>query len=64
METIATVLGIISSLLSIFATVNSVKNKKEIQKIHDFYKNNTLTTNGNGNTQIMGTSNQVNTHAE
>lgn len=38
METIATVLGIISSLLSIFATVTSIKNKKEIQKIHDFYK--------------------------
>lgn len=32
METIATVLGIISSMLSIFATATSIKNKKEIKK--------------------------------
>ena len=60
METIATVLGIISSMLSIFATATSIKNKK----IRDCYENNALTTNGNGNTQIMGNSNQVNTHAK
>ena len=64
METIATVLGIISSMLSIFATATSIKNKKEIKKIRDCYENNALTTNGNGNTQIMGNSNQVNTHAK
>ena len=60
METIATVLGIISSMLSIFATATSIK----IKKIRDCYENNALTTNGNGNTQIMGNSNQVNTHAK
>lgn len=38
METIATVLGIISSLLSIFATVTSIKNKKEIKKSTIFIK--------------------------
>lgn len=32
METIATVLGIISSMLSIFATATSIKNKIEIKK--------------------------------
>lgn len=32
METIATVLGIISSMLSIFATATSIKNKKKLKK--------------------------------
>lgn len=35
-----------------------------LKKIRDCYENNALTTNGNGNTQIMGNSNQVNTHAK
>lgn len=32
METIATVLGIISYMLSIFATATSIKNKKKLKK--------------------------------
>lgn len=64
METIATVLGIAASVLSIFATVTSFKNKKEIQKIYECYENNTLTANGNGNAQVIGTGNQVNTHVK
>lgn len=64
METLNLVLGIIASIFSIVTTVISFKNNKEIKKLRDYYENNTLTANGNGNTQIMGTSNQVNTHAE
>ena len=57
------VLSIVASVLSIAATVVAFKNKKEVERLRDLYEGNKLTVNGNGNAQVMGTGNQVNTNA-
>ena len=57
------VLSIVASVLSIAATVVAFKNKKEVERLRDLYEGNKLTTNGNGNAQVMGTGNQVNANA-
>ena len=41
METVNTLLGIVVSLLSIFATIQSYKNKKEIKRLYNLYEGNT-----------------------
>ena len=62
-EMLEIVLSIVASVLSIAATVVAFKNKKEVERLRDLYEGNKLTANGNGNAQVMGTGNQVNTNA-
>ena len=64
METLNVVLSIVASLLSIFATAQAYKNKREIKRLRDFYEGNVQKARGNGNTQIMGTGNRVVDHGD
>ncbi|KGF13881.1 hypothetical protein HMPREF1647_03720 [Lancefieldella parvula DNF00906] len=64
METVNTLLGIVVSLLSIFATIQSYKNKKEIKRLYNLYEGNTQKAYGNGNNQIIGSDNRVVDHGE
>lgn len=57
------ILSILASALSIFATIVAFKSKKEVERLRDLYEGNRLTVNGDGNAQVMGTGNQVNTNA-
>lgn len=60
MEMIEIVLSIIASILSIVATIIAFRSKREVENLRDLYEGNKLTVSGNGNTQVMGTSNRVN----
>ena len=60
MEMLEIVLSIMTSVLSIAATVVAFKSKKEVERLRDLYEGNKLTANGNGNAQVMGMGNQVN----
>lgn len=60
MEMLEIVLSIIASILSIVATIIAFKSKREVENLRDLYEGNKLTASGNGNTQVMGTSNRVN----
>ncbi len=63
MEILEIVLNIVASALSIAATIVAFKSKKEVERLRDLYEDNKFTANGNGNAQVMGTGNQVNTNA-
>lgn len=67
METLNILLSIAASLLSIFATVRAYKNKKnkrEIERLRDIYEYNIQKAYGNGNSQIVGSGNQVVGHGK
>lgn len=59
METLNIVLSIVASLLSIFATAQAYKSKREIKRLRDLYEGNVQKAYGNGNSQVMGTGNRV-----
>lgn len=56
------VLSIIASILSVVATVIALKSREEVRRLRDLYQGNTMTLTGDGNAQVLGSSNQVNTH--
>lgn len=62
MEIVDIVLSILASALSIAATVIAYKSKKEVDGLRELYKSNELSANGNGNAQVVGTGNRVNTY--
>ncbi|WP_315572906.1 hypothetical protein [Lancefieldella rimae] len=64
METLNILLSIVASLLSIFATVRAYKSKREIERLRDIYEYNTQKAYGNGNSQIVGSGNQVVGHGK
>lgn len=64
METLEIVLSIVASLLSIVATITAFKSKKEVERLRDCYKSNEQTATGDGDVQVVGTGNQVSTHAK
>ena len=67
-ETLAVILSIVASILSIAATIVALKSKKETQQLCDIYKDNQLFIKGDkniqvgGDIQVGGGNNKVNTH--
>lgn len=61
-EIVEIAFSIVASALSIIATIVAFKSKKEVESLRDRYENNEHTAIGDGNAQIVGTGNQVNTH--
>lgn len=64
METLEVVLSIAASVLSIVAGGIALKSKREVERLRDLYEGNKSTAIGDGNAQITGSRNQVNTHVE
>lgn len=62
MELFEIALSITASVFSIIATVIALKNKKEVERLRDQYEGNAHFARGDGNAQIVGAGNQVNTH--
>lgn len=60
MEMLEIALSIIASILSIVAAIIAFKSKREVENLRELYEGNKLAASGNGNTQVMGTSNWVN----
>lgn len=63
METLNLILGIVASVVSIFATVISLSVKSDIKKMRDSFQSSTMNASGIGNGQIMGSENKANLHA-
>lgn len=63
METLNLILGIVASVASIAATVISLSVKSDIKKMRDSFQGSTLSASGIGNSQIMGSDNKANVHA-
>lgn len=63
METLNLILGIIASAVSIVAAVISFSVKSDVKKMRDSFKSSTMNASGIGNSQIMGSDNKVNVHA-
>ena len=63
METLNLILGIIASVVSIVATVISLSVKSDIKKLRDSFQSSTMNASGIGNSQIMGSDNKANVHA-
>lgn len=64
METLNLILGIVASVASIIATVISLSAKSDIKKMRDSFQSSTMNTSGIGNSQIMGSDNKANMHAD
>ena len=64
MESVNTVLSVIASLLSIIATLVSLKNKEELNKLRVIFENNGSSALGNENVQVTGVNNRVSTHVK
>ena len=62
MQLFDNILSIIASVFSVAATIIALKNNEEIKKLRDLFQGNELTMSGDGNAQVLGSSNQVNTH--
>ncbi len=63
METLNLILGIIASIASIVAAVISFSVKSDVKKMRDSFQNSTMSVSGTGNSQIMGSDNRANVHA-
>lgn len=63
METLNLILGIIASCASIVAAVISLSVKSDIEKMRDSFQRNAMRVSGNGSSQVMGSGNKVNVHA-
>lgn len=63
METLNLILEIIASVASIVATVISFSVKSDIKKMRDSFQSSTMNASGIGNSQIMGSDNKANVHA-
>lgn len=63
METLTLVLGIAASVVSIVAAVISLSVKSDVKKMQDSFQGNTMSASGTGNSQVMGSNNKANVHA-
>ena len=63
METVNLVLGIAASVVSIAAAVISLSAKSDVKKMRDSFQGNTMSASGTGNSQVMGSNNRANVHA-
>lgn len=63
METLNLILGIVASFASIVAAVISFSVKSDLKKMRDSFQDNTMSASGTGNSQVMGSDNKVNVHA-
>lgn len=59
MDLFQTILGIVSSLLSIVATILGVKNHKDIKYVKDLSIKSDISQKGNDNTAVSGNGNVV-----
>lgn len=60
MDALNSILGILSSILSIVATTVAVSCKKDLSALRDSYEKNKLIADGDGNFQVVGSGNKVN----
>lgn len=63
METLNLILGIAASVVSIVAAVISLSVKSDVKKMQDSFQGNTMSASGTGNSQVMGSNNKANVHA-
>lgn len=64
METLNLIFGIVASVASIIATVISLSVKSDIKKMRDSFQSSAMNASGIGNSQIMGSDNKANVHAD
>lgn len=63
METVNLILGMAASVVSIAAAVISLSAKSDVKKMRDSFQGNTMSASGTGNSQVMGSNNRANVHA-
>lgn len=63
METLNLILGIAASVVSIVAAVISLSAKSDVKKMQNSFQGNTMCVSGTGNSQVMGSDNKANVHA-
>lgn len=63
METLNLILGIAASVVSIVAAVISLSAKSDVKKMRNSFQDNTMSVSGTGNSQVMGSDNKANVHA-
>lgn len=63
METLNLILGIAASVVSIVAAVISLSAKSDVKKMQNSFQGNTMSVSGTGNSQVMGSDNKANVHA-
>lgn len=63
MEMLNLILGVVASVASIAATVVSFSVKSDVKKIRDSFQDNAMSASGTCNSQVMGSGNKVNVHA-
>lgn len=63
METLNLILGIVASGASIVAAVISLSVKSDVKKMRDSFQGNTMSASGTGNSQVMGSDNKADMHA-
>lgn len=63
METLNLILGIVASGASIVAAVISLSVKSDVKKMRDSFQGNIMSVSGTSNSQVMGSDNRANVHA-
>lgn len=63
METLNLILGIVASGASIVAAVISLSVKSDVKKMRDSFQGYTMSASGTGNSQVMGSDNKADVHA-
>lgn len=63
METLNLILGIVASGASIVAAVISLSVKSDVKKMLDSFQGNIMSVSGTGNSQVMGSDNRADVHA-
>ncbi|RGW91186.1 hypothetical protein DWV42_09000 [Collinsella sp. AF05-8-2] len=63
METLNLILGIVASGASIVAAVISLSVKSDVKKMRDSFQGNIMSVSGTGNSQVMGSDNKADVHA-
>lgn len=63
METLNLILGIVASGASIVAAVISLSVKSDVKKMRDSFQGNIMSVSGTGNSQVMGSDNRGDVHA-
>lgn len=63
METLNLILGIVASGASIVAAVISLSVKSDVKKMRDSFQGNAMSASGTGNSQVMGSDNKADVHA-
>lgn len=63
MEMLNLILGIVASGASIVAAVISLSVKSDVKKMRDSFQGNIMSVSGTGNSQVMGSDNKADVHA-